>query len=201
MSTLFPFDFERDMLTRMLQAPSPLKNRVAFWVALSLCGLVSIALRLVSINERSLWFDEASSWLTAQLPPDKLLDSLRQSTHVPLYYPILRVWMAVFGDSPVALRGMSVAFGLATVVGCGLLGRKLFKSIMPPNDVSQAQWFGLFCATLCGVTAFQVLASVEARMYSLGTMLQVLSTIATLNVAAAPQQRRRWIWQIGRAHV
>jgi len=179
-----------------MQIPSTLKNRLAFWFAISLCGLVSIALRLVFINQRSLWFDEASSWLTAQFPPNQLFDSLRQSTHVPLYYPILRIWMAVFGDSPVALRGMSVMFGLATVVGCGFLGRKLFESMMPQHESSQARWFGIFCASLCGLNAFQVLASVEARMYSLGTMLQVLSTIATLNVAAAPHQKRRWLWLV-----
>lgn len=104
--------------------------------------------------------------------------------------------MAVFGDSPVALRGMSVTFGLTTVVGCGFLGRQLFQSMMPRHESSQANWFGIFCASLCGLNAFQVLASVEARMYSLGTMLQVLSTIATLNVAAAPHQKRRWLWLV-----
>ena len=42
----------------------------------------------------------------------------------------------------------------------------------------------------------QIQASVEARMYSLGTMLQVLSTMATMSVAVAPHQKRRWLWLV-----
>ena len=146
----------------------------------------------------TLWFDEASSWLTSQFPPHRLMDSLKQSTHVPLYYPLLRIWMANFGDSPTAIRSLSVVFGLLTVGGCGLRGRKLALTLSnEDSQPGQHHWFGLFCAALCGFNAFQVLASVEARMYSLGTLRQVLSTLATLNVAESPQKKVRWLLFVG----
>lgn len=171
-----------------------MNSRVVFPLATGVILLISLALRIVYLDQRSLWFDEASSWQTAQLSPAELVDSLRQSTHVPLYYPILRAWMQVWGDSPIALRGFSVFFGILTIIGCGFLGRRVGHM---PDDCDRqpaaANTFALFCAALCGFNAFQVLASVEARMYSLGTFLTVLSTLATLRAAEKPEDRSRWI--------
>ncbi len=174
---------------------------MVFLLAVCLTVVISLGLRIVYLNQRSLWFDEASSWLTCQMSRGDLLASLKQSTHVPLYYPILRSWMGIFGDSPTALRGFSVLFGMLTICGCGLLGRRLTPTGQVPPDAQASDvnshhisrlWFGLFCAALCGFNGFQVLASVEARMYSLGTFLTVLSTLATLNVAQAPERKRNW---------
>jgi len=161
--------------------------------------VISAGLRVTWIDRRSLWFDEGSSWLTAHFTPAELIDSLRQSTHVPLYYPVLRAWMLLFGESPVALRSMSVFFGLLTIVACGMLGKAMapVDTIPQPQRLQAARWFGLFCAALCGCNAFQVWSSVEARMYSLGTLLTVLSTFATLAVAARPNDLRRWLVLVG----
>src|SRR5262249_9820560 len=46
---------------------------------------------------------------------------LPRKTPPPLYFVLLKLWMAVFGASPVALRSLSVALGLVTVVGMYLL--------------------------------------------------------------------------------
>lgn len=173
-------------------------SRIRYFIAAGLVLVISLGLRIAFIDDRSLWFDEASSWLTSQFPPHRLMDSLKQSTHVPLYYPLLRIWMAIFGDSPTAIRSLSVVLGLLTVGGCGLLGRKLALTLAnEDSQPGQHHWFGLFCAALCGFNAFQVLASVEARMYSLGTLLQVLSTLATLHVAESPQKKGRWLLLVG----
>ncbi|MFY9253037.1 MAG: hypothetical protein WAO83_06265 [Fuerstiella sp.] len=166
---------------------------------------VSLALRLVNIDARSIWFDEASSWLTANMPLADLTHSLTQSTHVPLYYPVLRIWMSVFGDSPTALRSLSVLLGMCTAIGSGWLGWLVLHSSVAnrprgereTSDVegttSQTKWFGLFCAAVCGLNAFQVHASVEARMYSLGTFLTILSTGLALHVRSNPDCLRHWM--------
>ena len=174
-------------------------TRIVFPIAVAAVCAISLALRVVYLDERSLWFDEASSWLTSQFPPYRLMESLKQSTHVPLYYPLLRTWMAIFGDSPTAIRSLSVVLGLLTVSGCGMLGRKLAFTLAndDPQWGQQQHWFGLFCAALCGFNAFQVLASVEARMYSLGTLLQVVSTLVTLHVADSPQKKSGWVLLVG----
>lgn len=177
----------------------------------------AVGLRLLNLDRRSIWFDEASSWLTAVLPANELWSSLQQSTHVPLYYPILRCWMSVFGESPTALRGLSVVCGLLTVGGCGWLGHLVWRSVgteqwqagsaLPARSSRSLQregeesgyrrksslGFGLLCAGLCAVSAFQVRASVEARMYSLGTLLCVVSTGLTTLLLQQPKRRRLWV--------
>ena len=74
-------------------------------------------LRVPYLTTRSIWYDEASSWQTASFPLSGTLDSLRLNVHPPLYYWVLKAWMAAFGESVLALRGLSVLFGLLTVAG------------------------------------------------------------------------------------
>jgi mannosyltransferase len=171
-------------------------GRIPFAIGGLSIASASLVLRIVYIEDRAIWFDEASSWLTAQLPFAQLTDSLSQSTHVPLYYPMLRMWMGLFGDSPSALRGFSVLFGMLTVAGCGLLGSRIINAgseRMAVASVGSARGFGLFCAALCGLNAFQVHASVEARMYSLGMFLAVASTVCTLRLLQHGLSRRTWL--------
>lgn len=191
----------------MSSAPHPRIHSCKLLAAAVLLVMwITVGLRIVYLDQRSFSFDEASSWRTAELPLDKLLDSLSQSTHVPLYYPLLNVWMGVWGASPLAVRGFSAVLGLLTVFGVGvpaLTLKNCVGSIRPDQDFEymltntehcpEREWFAVFCASLCGFNAFQVLSSVEARMYSLGSLLSVLTTLATLRVADAPEQRRHWI--------
>ena len=85
----------------------------------------AVALRLVHLSDRSIWYDEASSWQTARYGWTDFLRSISLNVHLPLYYLLLKGWMSVFGESAAAIRGMSVFFGIATVVLMGLFGREL----------------------------------------------------------------------------
>jgi mannosyltransferase len=189
--------------------------------------VVGLLLRCVYLDQRSIWFDEASSWLTSTFSFSELIASLRQSTHVPLYYPLLRGWMWCFGESPVAMRSLSVVFGMLTVAGCWPLGTLVFRleqsqELQSPkrgqnarvddgvaelemnqgrqsnlDNGADAVWFGLFCAAICATCAFQVHASVEARMYSLGTFLFVVSNYTVLRIVQSPDRLRLWSLLVG----
>ncbi len=152
------------------------------WELLAI-GAIAVALRLPYLEGRSLWFDEASSWRTAKFPPAEMMDSLRLNVHLPLYYLLLKGWMTVFGDSVAALRGLSIACGTLTVVLMGLFGRELYESSSAaaaadetvPDDTGWGpRAFGLATASLVAFSPFQVLGSIEARMYALGTALAAL---------------------------
>jgi hypothetical protein len=168
-------------------------TRSQFMLVIAMAA-ASLAARAVFLDARAIWFDEASSWLTAQMSAHELLASLRASTHVPLYYPLLSSWASVFGNSPVALRSFSVLFGLLTVFGCGVIGRQLHQCFTDRADEEQVVWFGLFVAALVGLSAFQVHCSVEARMYSLGTFLTVCTTACALRLRERPDSRATWFW-------
>src|SRR5947208_6804320 len=95
-------------------------------VGLLLVVAAAVALRIPYLTERSLWYDEASSWQTARFPFPELMESVRMNVHMPLYYLLLKGWMSVLGESVAAIRGFSVAFGALTVVAMALFGRELY---------------------------------------------------------------------------
>ena len=79
------------------------KDRYKIFTLAALVFCASLAFRLAYLDSRAIWFDEASSWVTANLDYFELQASLEQSTHVPLYYPVLHCWMVMFGESPIAI--------------------------------------------------------------------------------------------------
>ncbi len=117
-------------------------------------------LRLGALEPRSLWFDETLSWRLAHHPLRDLPSALSISPHPPTYFLLLRVWVRVFGDTPGAVRGLSVVAGVAAVLGIYLLVKRLLKD--DPGAVRTA----VFAAALMALSPFQIRYSVEARMYA-----------------------------------
>ncbi len=163
--------------------------------------LAAALLRLPYLTERSLWYDEAASWQTAKFPLGEMLQSVRLNVHVPLYYLLLKGWMAAWGESVASLRGFSIVFGVLTVYAANLFGRELYRAsaISVAKDASsavevdrKARGFGLVLAGLVAVSAYQVYASIECKMYSLTTALSVLSAWLLLRILRDPRPRTLW---------
>jgi mannosyltransferase len=160
-----------------------------------LVGVVGVAvlLRLPFLTSRSLWYDEASSWQTAMFPPAEMLESLCLNVHMPLYYLLLKGWIAALGDSIASLRGFSIVFGAVTVVGMDLFARELYRSSASGDeDDAGRRGFALAVAGLVAVSPFQVLGSIEVRMYSLGTAFTAISGWLLLRILRA--EGRTWLW-------
>ena len=69
---------------------------------------VALILRCHELNNRSLWFDEAFSWRIVGFPWNEIVHRIAADNHPPLHSPLLKGWMAVFGES-VAARTTSGA--------------------------------------------------------------------------------------------
>lgn len=125
---------------------------------------LGLILRLISLNQ-SLWIDEATSALTTKM---SLLDFFNKFSpgdfHPPLYYLTLRIWSLFFGISEIAIRSLSILFGIGTIYIVYLIG----KSILNKNA-------GLITALLLATSGLHVYYSQEARMYSMSTFLVVFS--------------------------
>lgn len=79
--------------------------------------LLGAALRLFRFNFQSLWYDEVFSVVVAGVPSiDQLLATLRGDFHPPLYFITLRGWLAIFGQSDVAARLLSVCIGVGSLL-------------------------------------------------------------------------------------
>src|SRR4051812_27925993 len=158
--------------------------------------VTALLLRVPHLSDRSLWYDEASSWQTAKFPLGELMDSVRLNVHLPLYYVALKGWMGVFGESPAALRGYSIVFGLLTIVGMERFGRELLGASSAGgavDDATDERRFGLLLACLVAASAYQVYASIEARMYTQGTALTAWAAWFFLQALRLPERVWHWV--------
>ncbi len=146
---------------------------------LAITVLAGMGLRAYGLSERSIWFDEASSWRTIQFPWREMFARVARNNHVPLHYCLLKMWTAAFGDSPWAMRGLSIVLAGATIVGVYFFACEAFRTPRSEEDESHfepARWIGLFSAALVAISVPQIRAGWEARMYTLGTALVAFSS-------------------------
>jgi len=132
--------------------------------------LLGFSLRLVRLDAREMWYDEAFAVLYAE----KDLGSIAQGTvtsvggasadiHPLLYYFFLHGWLEL-GPSPFVARFPSVVFGVLSICLVYVLGRELFTTGV-----------GLLASVLTALSPVHIWYSQEARMYSLLCLLSLLS--------------------------
>jgi hypothetical protein len=166
---------------------------------LAAAAAVSLGFRLPYITGRSLWYDEASSWQTAKFSFPEMIQSVRLNVHLPLYYTLLKGWMAVWGESVLSVRGFSIAFGVLTVVAMGLFAGELYRvSAIGDDREADRRWFARVVALLVAVSPYQAFLSLEARMYSLGTAFTAVGAWLLLRALRDPGKRPPW-WAFGAA--
>ncbi len=153
--------------------------RKSSWLILLAILTLAAALRVAGLGSESLWLDETTSLILAQNPPAQLVALTAADIHPPLYYLLLRVWL-VFGTSEAALRSLSVALGVLTVLALYDLGRQLF-----------GRRVGLLAALFLAVAPLHVWYSQETRMYALATLWAVVSTAL---LARAWRAGGRLVW-------
>lgn len=120
--------------------------------------LLALILRLVVINQ-SFWLDEAIGALVVK--EQNIVQIATQfskgDNHPPLYYLALEGWSNLFGYSEVALRSLSVLFGVLTIYFTFLIAKRLLKG--------KKTFYPLFSALLLASSPFHIYYSQEARMY------------------------------------
>ncbi len=140
--------------------------------SLTLILLLAFGLRLIALNSRPLWYDEAFAVLFSEKGLNAMLkgtltpvNGVAADVHPLLYYTTLDGWMRIVGQSPAAVRMYSVLLGMATLGMLYLLGRDLFD-----------ERTGLVAVLIAAVAPFDVQYSQEARMYALLGLLLVAAT-------------------------
>lgn len=145
--------------------------------------LAAWAWRLHGLDAQSLWRDEVDSLRFATRP---LVESLamftRPGENGPLYFLLLRPWLAAAGQSEFALRFPSVLMGVLAVPLISMWGRR---------------WFGataaVLAALLLAVNPYHLWYSQEAKMYALLVVIIMLSLAAFV---WALERGRWWRWAI-----
>jgi len=159
--------------------------------------LLAFGLRVVQVQSRPLWYDEAFAVLYASLEPERIVYGTvapaggagAADVHPLLYYFLLHGWTGLVGRSPLAARFLSVVLGMLTVA---LLGRLAAWCLDRRS--------GLVVTLLAAVNPFHVAYSQEARMYGLLGLAAVTTAwglLRALGIAGEGGRGRppaRWGW-------
>lgn len=152
-----------------------MSRKTALWILLGLV-IAGSALRSYHLTTRSLWFDESFSWRLIQFPVSEMIARTAADVHPPFYYVLLRAWAIVFGPSLMSLRSFSVAASALTIVAAYVFTSSAVRS----------RAAGVLAAALFATSGWQIAFAWEARMYTLGTALALLSSWLLLRATRRP---------------
>jgi hypothetical protein len=126
-------------------------------LALAFILAAALVLRVLFIDSRGLWSDEAYRVLAAR--QDTVFDTLRaawaQPPSAPLYWVTLHIWVMFFGHSDVAVRLFSVPASVGTLVVAYKLGRLAGGTLV-----------ALLTACLLAISPFAIETGQESTMYA-----------------------------------
>ena len=135
---------------------------------------------------RPLWFDEiCSAQIIRFWPVDRLVQMLQNDSGPPLYYLLLRGWVALWGESAASLRTLSGIFYFGSIVFTGLLAKQIGGGY--PHAA-------LWSAFLYAVSAMAIRHAQTARPYALTGLFVALSTWLLVRAADSPDRVwRHWL--------
>jgi len=145
--------------------------------------LLALALRVLIVRGSGVWADEAQFLWIVRFPSlAAMIDFLRiNESHPPLFYFIMRGWLAALGDTEVAALALPIAFGVALVPAVYIVGERTLG------------WrTGLIAAALAATSPSLALHSGLARPYSLLPLL-CLASVYTLWCGLCHGRTGSWI--------
>ena len=160
------------LLTRMLCA----------FVVLGVAFVIAVRLKIAASSP--LWLDETWSAMIATQPDwAGFLRETWLDCHPPLYYFILRLWVAVAGDSNLVLRLPSFAFTILAA---------LVPLVWRPSGVTTRGAWTFAALLLLWQPGFYVM--LDARGYALLLLLSTCSCVAYVKLLDQPTRRNAAIW-------
>ena len=171
--------------------------RSAMWSRLCLLAVlvVGAVLRVRDISVRAIWLDEAFSIRLAQFDWTEVAARSAADSHPPLFYLLLKSWMAVFGSSPLAVRSLDAILGVATIAVVYLLARRVFRTALATSPGANAPAVAaLIAAAWIAIHPTHVAWSAQVRMYALAGLLAASSGLLLLRALEQPTWRRWAAW-------
>ena len=147
--------------------------------------LMGVALRLVAIGSRPMWYDEAIAVLVSRSGVSEIIRSIitpaagaSANIHPPLYFSTLWAWIELFGDSPIAARSLSLFLSVLAMFAIWQISKAFIDRRL-----------SLLAVGLYALAPMQVHYGQEARMY---VMLCLFLLVATWAMWHLLQGTTRW---------
>ena len=146
-------------------------------------GIIFFIFAIMNLTS-SIWFDESYSAYLIRGDFGQIWEMTAQDVHPPFFYFALKMWSSIFGTSDIALRFMSVFFGLIAIVFIFHLVKK---------------WFGIkvaFPATMfAAISPMFIRYSQEMRMYTMVLAIVAIATyVLTLALEKGTDKKARKYW-------
>jgi uncharacterized membrane protein len=124
--------------------------------------LLASAIRIIGLEDQSLWYDESARVFIASLPLQDLFTAMAQETpaYLPFYFLVVKPFTHPFHEATV--RYPSVVFGVLAIAFTAQVGRKLL-----------GRTGGLIAASLLALNPFHIWFSQDAGFYTLVTLAAV----------------------------
>jgi hypothetical protein len=165
--------------------------------------LLAAVLRLVGIELRPLWLDEAyTAWFSSQGWHELWTVVPTYEPHPPFYYSLMKLWRDVFGGNALALRASSVLLALATIPVVIACSAELERQRPTGRPMLRAGIAGFLAAA----SPMLVMLGAEARPYPLLILAYSVGTLALLRLmrsfsAGAPGDAASWLMLAGGTEV
>ena len=141
-----------------------------------------IAARIWRLTDSCLWFDEIFSIHAARYDWKQMLQFVAADLiHPPLFYALLKIWIAIGGEALLWLRFLSVLLSVAAIVPIVLLCRALKLN----------SWQTSLALALLAVNGYLIKYAQEVRMYSLLFLLTCISLWLFVRFAASASRVSR----------
>ena len=155
-------------------------------VSVARITLLAAAVRLLGLDAKGFWEDEASTVLLLKEDLGRMLAGVADGERAPyLYYLLAWPWTRLFGDGEVGLRSLSVLFGAATVPVAYLAARELIS-----------RRAGVVVAALVATNPILVWYSQEGRTYALFVLLSALALYFFARALRDPSPRCLALWAL-----
>lgn len=144
--------------------------------------LLAAGIRLYFLSTESIDGDETFTRNVVVTPVADSLDKVRQDlVHPPLYYLLLKSFIAVFGSSLAAIRTPSLIFSLAGIAALGVLYRK-------------QEWRlpATLAAVLLALNTEHIFQGERARSYALYALLVTLLVVWCFEMKEHGRSRLYW---------
>ena len=134
------------------------RSKAALFVLVALGTL----LRFWAIGAKTIWLDEAFSiWVANQPLWDGWGWLIKLDQHPPLYYTLLAIWQALFGDAQGVVRMFSALCSTGAMLFFYLAAKRITR-----DDIT-----ALLATLILALSPFHVRFAQETRMYALLTLL------------------------------
>ncbi len=163
------------------------KNQHLFSILVPIfAGLLFFIFSILFLNG-SVWFEESYAKYATQGSFGDIFNVAIADGRSPLFYFVLKMWSSIFGTGEIALRFMSIFFGLLSIVFLFQLTKK---------------WFGIKAASmatvLVAISPMFVRASQEIGSYTFMLFIFIIATYIFSNLVSkkaknAKKKKKYWV--------